>query len=322
MSLPVTVPFTFGNATTAQSLSSLDTNFTTITNSINGLTNGASKINVASITATGTANATTYLRGDGAWATISGGGSGTVTSINANSSIGFTFTGGPVTSSGTLTLSGPTPGTSGNVLTSNGTAWVSQAAGGGSGGQVYSQLFTTSGTWTAPTGVTRVRVWCIGGGGGGAFNNSCSGNGAYGGGGGTAVGVYTVVPGTGYTVTIGAGGAGATAATNVIGSAGGTTSFGGVISATGGVGGDTRYSANANTGTGSSGTVINSSAVAAPFPFMAPVGTVTSSGGSYYNTTTGAAQAASGQYAAGLGGQFSAVGRGGVGGIVYLEWVQ
>jgi len=74
MSLPVTVPFTFGNATTTQSLSSLDTNFTTITNSVNGLTNGASKINVASITATGTANATTYLRGDGAWATVTGGG--------------------------------------------------------------------------------------------------------------------------------------------------------------------------------------------------------------------------------------------------------
>ena len=128
MSLPVTVPFTFGNATTAQSLSSLDTNFTTITNSVNGLTNGASQINVASISATGTANATTYLRGDGAWATVSGGGgSGTVTSINANSTIGFTFTGGPVTTSGTLTLSGPTPGTSGNVLTSNGTVWVSSA---------------------------------------------------------------------------------------------------------------------------------------------------------------------------------------------------
>ena len=74
MSLPVTVPFTFGNATTTQSLSSLDTNFTTITNSVNGLTNGASQINVAAITATGTANAATFLRGDGAWATVTGGG--------------------------------------------------------------------------------------------------------------------------------------------------------------------------------------------------------------------------------------------------------
>jgi len=150
MSLPVTVPFTFGNATTTQSLSSLDTNFTTITNSVNGLTNGASKINVASITATGTANSVTYLRGDGTWATVSGGGgigNGTVTSVNANSTIGFTFTGGPVTSSGTLTLSGPTPGTSGNVLTSNGTAWVSQAFSGGA---------ITSGTTVSASGSASV----------------------------------------------------------------------------------------------------------------------------------------------------------------------
>lgn len=132
MSLPVTIPFTFGNATTAQSLSSLDTNFTTIKNAVNGLTNGASQINVAAISATGTANSTTYLRGDGAWATLGGGGGGGVTSVDANSTIGFTFTGGPVTSSGTLTLSGPAPGTNGNVLTSNGTAWVSQALSTGS----------------------------------------------------------------------------------------------------------------------------------------------------------------------------------------------
>ena len=156
MSLPVTVPFTFGNATTAQSLSSLDTNFTTITNSVNGLTNGASKINVSSITATGTANATTYLRGDGAWAAISGGGSGTVTSVDVNGgTTGLTTSGGPVTGSGNITISGTlvvanggtgasnltlnnvilgnntgtvkvvAPGTTGNVLTSNGSSWIS-----------------------------------------------------------------------------------------------------------------------------------------------------------------------------------------------------
>lgn len=162
MSLPVTVPFTFGNATTTQSLSSLDTNFTTITNSVNGLTNGASQINVASISATGTANATTFLRGDGAWANVSGGGgSGTVTSINANSSIGFTFTGGPVTSSGTLTLSGPTPGTSGNVLTSNGTAWVSQASASGTVNSVNGftgtvQSVVVQGTAVASTSGTSI----------------------------------------------------------------------------------------------------------------------------------------------------------------------
>jgi len=159
MSLPVTVPFTFGNATTTQSLSSLDTNFTTITNSVNGLTNGASQINVASISATGTANSTTYLRGDGVWGTPAGGGgggNGTVTSINVNGgSTGLTTSGGPVTTSGNITIAGTlvvanggtgatsiatnnvilgngtnavqvvAPGTSGNALVSNGTTWVS-----------------------------------------------------------------------------------------------------------------------------------------------------------------------------------------------------
>ena len=56
------------------------------------------------------------------------GGSGTVTSVDASASYGFSFSGGPITSSGTLALSVPTPGTSGNVLTSTGSNWVSQAA--------------------------------------------------------------------------------------------------------------------------------------------------------------------------------------------------
>ena len=89
---------------------------------------------------------------------ISAGGAGTVTSVNATTAIsGLSFSGGPVTSAGTLTLSGTlgvqgggtgatsltsgavligagtsavttvSPGASGNVLTSNGSAWVSQA---------------------------------------------------------------------------------------------------------------------------------------------------------------------------------------------------
>lgn len=174
MSLPVTVPFTFGNATTAQSLSSLDTNFTTITNSVNGLTNGASKINVASITATGTANSTTYLRGDGTWATVSGGGggSGTVTSIDVNGgTTGLTTSGGPVTTSGNITISGTlvaanggtgltSPGSSGNVLTSNGTAWVSQAS--SSGAITLGTAITMSGTaqgfTSVPSSVKRLTI--------------------------------------------------------------------------------------------------------------------------------------------------------------------
>lgn len=90
-----------------------------------------------------------------------GGGNGTVTSVDVNGgTTGFTFTGGPVTSTGNITMSGSysgnvnvaqligtlppskggtgltIPGTNGNVLTSNGTAWISQAAASGSNGTV------------------------------------------------------------------------------------------------------------------------------------------------------------------------------------------
>jgi len=66
----------------------------------------------------------------------SAGGGGTVTSINASSSNGFSFTGVPITSNGTITLVVPTPGNTGNVLVSNGTAWVSQTVAAGSNGTV------------------------------------------------------------------------------------------------------------------------------------------------------------------------------------------
>jgi len=66
---------------------------------------------------------------------------------------------------------------------------------------------TTS--WTAPTGVTQVtvKVWGAGGGGGGGgVDNAGAGGG--GGSGGYSSSVLTVVPGTSYSITIGAGGAG------------------------------------------------------------------------------------------------------------------
>lgn len=62
---------------------------------------------------------------------------GTVTSVNGSGgTTGLTVTGGPITTSGTLTLGGTlvaanggtglsSPGTAGNLLTSNGTGWVS-----------------------------------------------------------------------------------------------------------------------------------------------------------------------------------------------------
>ena len=66
------------------------------------------KIGMSDIVATGTPSATTYLRGDGSWQTVSGGGSGTVTSITA----GTGLSGGTITTSGTISASfGSTSGT-------------------------------------------------------------------------------------------------------------------------------------------------------------------------------------------------------------------
>ena len=66
-------------------------------------------------------------------------------------------------------------------------------------------VFTTSGTWTAPAGVTSVTVQAWGGGGRGG--NTTSNTQASGGGGGAfAQKVITVTPGTTYNVTVGQGG--------------------------------------------------------------------------------------------------------------------
>jgi len=61
------------------------------------------------------------------------------------------------------------------------------------------QVFTSSGTWTRPTGVNNVLVFVTGGGGGG-------GGGTYGGAGGTAIKRLSVTGIASSTITIGAGG--------------------------------------------------------------------------------------------------------------------
>jgi hypothetical protein len=79
------------------------------------------------------------------------------------------------------------------------------------------QDFTSSGTWTAPTGVTRVIVALWGGGGGGGYCGGdifCDTAGQGGGAGAYASSVLTVTSGSTYTVTIGAGGTADTNGTN------------------------------------------------------------------------------------------------------------
>ncbi len=53
MTLPVSVPYTFGNTTTQNSLPNLDTNFSTIYTAVNGIANGTNTLSSAVATATG-----------------------------------------------------------------------------------------------------------------------------------------------------------------------------------------------------------------------------------------------------------------------------
>jgi hypothetical protein len=126
------------------------------------------------------------------------------------------------------------PGTDGNVLTSNGTAWVSEAI--SAGGDYVQQVYTGPATWTKPASIKAVKVTVVAGGGGsgGCQQDSFS---FPGGGGGAAIEYLDApaIPGP-VAVTVGSGGAGGPSTGNA-GSTGGTSSFGPFLSATGGGGG-------------------------------------------------------------------------------------
>jgi hypothetical protein len=95
-------------------------------------------------------------------------------------------------------------------------------------------VFTSAGTFTVPNGVSAVRVTAIGGGGAAGYHASMPGAG--GGAGGRAMGIVSgLSAGQNIAVTVGAGGVAPSTPAN--GNAGGTSSFGTYMSATGGAGG-------------------------------------------------------------------------------------
>jgi len=201
---------------------------------------------------------------------VNEGGTGLSTLIGANNALYSTsataLTAGtlPVAAGGTGISTAPTNGqidigngtnftrttlTAGTGVTvTNGAGSITLAA---AGNILNYQDFTTSGTWTAPSGLTGNEIvtgfiWGAGGGGGG-------GNSEYSGGGGGGCFQFTFLAsqvGSSQTVTIGAGGAGGFSGTAA--TAGGTTSFGSLVSVTGGTAGGNAGSGGVSGGNGGS----------------------------------------------------------------------
>jgi hypothetical protein len=115
MSLPITIPYTFATQSGSIPLSQLDSNFTTVSNAINGIGNGTNALANANITGGTITNVT--LTGLIAPLNVTSGGTNLAT-LTANAVI---------LGNGTGTVQFVTPGASGNVLTSDGTVWISQS---------------------------------------------------------------------------------------------------------------------------------------------------------------------------------------------------
>lgn len=158
-------------------------------------------------------------------------GTGTIT-VDPNASELIQFPGG--TNAGQTTMTLPYSGSNTGPYNVSAVLLARNAAGTGFVVVATSEAhgvekFTASGTWTCPAGVTTAFATGIGGGGG---SNAVAGSasGVYTGGAGSGAPAnrvrLAVVPGTAYTITIGAGGTYA--------NSGGTTSFGALLSLAGG----------------------------------------------------------------------------------------
>jgi hypothetical protein len=169
-------------------------------------------------------------------------------------------------------------------------------------------IFASSGTWTPPAGVTQARVTVVGGGGGGQ-NDSNLGPPGYG---GYAIAYVTGLSGA-ITITVGTGGdVGASD-----GVAGGTSSFGSFVSATGGAGGSGTFGGANGTGIVSTGTALKTGNLVYPSVIPVPLtGQQTVSA-----TTSGEAWSTTSVKCAGTAGlSQSGAAKGGIGGVVMIEY--
>lgn len=214
---------------------------------------------------------------------------------------------------------------------SNGTTWDSISS---TGSSVNLQVFTASGTYTVPSGITKIKVTCVGAGGGGGGSSGVGENVASGGGGGgTSVKVLTVTPAAAHTVTIGAAGT-AGASNGGTGGTGGDTTFGTgpLLTGKGGVGG---VDGGGSSIAGGIGGAISSADYSIAGEngkpgFIAQVGSTSLSGAGGHSLyghggnsvfASGAGQVGKG-YGSGGGGAFrSNAGGAGTAGLCLVEWV-
>jgi hypothetical protein len=184
---------------------------------------------------------------------VADGGTGASTAANARTNLG-TDDAANLTTGIVATARLATSGTaSSSTFLRGDQTW---AAAGGYAGPVGTQVFTGSGTFTVPTGITSVKVTVVGAGGG---INSYAGTSQAGAGGMAQRVVTGLTPGGTVSVTVGGVGAnwsgGGPPNVNNRGNTGGTSSFGAFCSATGGQGATSASYGSAAGGSGSGGTL-------------------------------------------------------------------
>lgn len=255
---------------------------------------------------------------------ISTGATGTLPIANGGTNNGSL----PVTAGGVVYTDGSKQvntgaGSSGQLLQSNGASaptWVAPPVGGFSNCVVY----TTSGTFdSVALNATKARITVIGGG-GGAGGGSSTAAGKGGGQGGFASAIVSGLSGT-YSITVGNGGNGGGFG-NTTGASGQTSSFGSLVSATGGAGGGS-YSSGTVGATGA-GTV-SSGVIIRQMPSVASAGpqgnlnlTTVFGPGRSTSAQSAVAFSATDSYGVAIGGSGvnNSAGRGGIGGLVYVEY--